>query len=156
MVNILRRIAESECARLGIENPPLFFGQVDSPRVRYMPMQRLLLREDRFLARNGVSRRVSRTLWKAHLACYRIFLKQLRRDVRQSRRNTSSAMAAARDWEFRSFLSKLAISESSLLYLSCLGWKARLGFSVDTGAVRDLLDSLLVGAISPLEASRPS
>jgi hypothetical protein len=135
IANALAHLARCIAARNGS-------GSTDSPepRLYYSPMERLLLREDDYLLREGLPSSAVRALRKAHLACYRMFLSQLRHDVRQSRRIDR--------WEFQPTASRFLLSESALLYLAWLGWKSSLGFTVDIDLLSCLLDGLLLPQIS--------
>jgi hypothetical protein len=148
-------LVDSEFRTLGIDPLPSPHAEL-SPRLRYAPMQRLLLSEDHFLERAMLSAKGAQLLHQAHLACYRMFLKELRAEVRRSRRRTSFAMECSGRWDLQPFLGRLVRSESSLIYLSWLGWKGRFGFRIDVGLMAGLLDYLLLGEISQPEAMTQS
>lgn len=118
-------------------------------------MQRLLVSEQDLFASAGMPESAWRQLRRTHFACYRAFLKELRFEVRNSRRRDAHVMECSGQWDFQPLLGRLLRSESSLIYLAWLGWKARLGFKVDGELMTCLLDYLLSGGISQPEAVTP-
>jgi hypothetical protein len=134
------RLLASEAAHFGVASPLMSVDQTGLPaRVRYAPMQRLLSRDDEhFLLRAGC-RKAAVQLRREHRRCYREFLRNLKRELRNARRLQSLAMASTGQWDFWSLLANVVLSESSLLYLSWLGWKATAGIA---GAARDAAECL--------------
>ena len=138
--NAFVRLLASEAVRLGVA-PPLMLPDEAGPsvRVRYAPMQRLLTQADeRFLRREGCPEAAMR-LRREHRRCYREFLADLRREMRQARRLRGLAMASAGNWDFWSLSAYVVFSECSLLYLGWLGWRHSAGI---TSAARDVTECL--------------
>src|SRR5438270_6860385 len=101
--NAFVRFLTSEAARLGVASPLMLPDEAGSSvRVRYAPMQRLLTHADElFLQREGCPEAAMK-LRREHRRCYREFLNNLRREIRQARRLRGLAMASAGTWDFRS------------------------------------------------------
>jgi hypothetical protein len=154
--NIFVRVLTSEAERLGFETP-----SASSPancielniRERYAPMQRLLTREDeQFLIEQGVPAAAAK-LRRDHRRCYRQFLKNLRRETRKGRELLGLAMASSGKWDFWALLEHRLLTESSLVYLSWLGWKHAAGVTAAAHDVSGCLDFLLAGPRLPLQAT---
>jgi hypothetical protein len=138
--NAFVRLLTSEAMRLGVSSPPISPDEGrSSARERYAPMQRLLtLADEHFLQREGCPK-AARKLRREHRRCYREFLADLRREIRQARQLRGLAMASAGNWDFWSLFAYVVLSECSLLYLGWLGWRHSAGI---TSAARDVTECL--------------
>jgi hypothetical protein len=152
-----RGLVDSEFRRLGIDPlPSVYFSEGASPRLRFSPMKRLLLAENHFLSRARLPETAVRALHRAHFACYRDYLNELRREVRRARRSDAVTMQLDGRWQFPPILRRLLLSESSLIYLEWLGWKFRFGLNVNIALTDELLEYLLTDALSQPEATSPA
>jgi hypothetical protein len=152
--NVFVRLLTSEVVRTGVASPLMLLGE-DGPsvRARYAPMQRLLTRVDeQFLRRQGCPEAAMR-LRREHRRCYREFLADLRREIRQARRLRGLAMASAGSWDFWSLLAYVVLSEFSLLYLGWLGWRHSAGIATAARDVTECLNFLLADPRLPAEAT---
>jgi hypothetical protein len=152
--NAFVRLLASEAMRLGMDSQLLLPDECGSSvRVRYAPMQRLLTRADeRFLQRQGCPKAATK-LRRDHRRCYREFLDNLTRDIRQARRLRGLAMASAGNWDFWSLLEYFVLSECSLLYLGWLGWRHSAGITSAARDVTECLNFLLADPRLPVEAT---
>ena len=152
--NAFVRLLASEAVRLGMDSPLLLPDECGSSvRVRYAPMQRLLTRADeRFLQRQGCPQAAMK-LRREHRRCYREFLDNLRREIRQARRLRGLAMASAGNWDFWSLLEYFVLSECSLLYLGWLGWRHSAGITAAARDVTECLNFVLADPKFPVEAT---
>jgi hypothetical protein len=78
-------------------------------------------------------------LRREHRRCYREFLADLRREIREARRLRGLAMASGGNWDFWSLFAYFVLSECSLFYLGWLGWRHSAGI---TAAARDVTECL--------------
>lgn len=137
--NSFVRLLASEAVRLGVASPLMLPDEGPSLRARYAPMQRLLTQADeQFLRREGCPE-VALRLRHEHRRCYRQFLADLRREIREVRRLRGLAMASAGHWDFWSLFAYVVLSECSLFYLGWLGWRNSAGI---TAAARDVTECL--------------
>jgi hypothetical protein len=152
--NAFVRLLSSEAARLGVTSPVMLADETGaSVRERYAPMQRLLTHADeRFLQREGCPEAAMR-LRREHRQCYRGFLANLRREIRQARRLRSLAMASAGSWDFWSLLAYAVLSECSLIYLGWLSWRHSAGITAAARDVTECLNFLLADPKLPVEAT---
>jgi hypothetical protein len=140
--NALIRMLALELARLGADLP-LFDEEASSVRQRYAPMHRLLSDDDElFLMAQGF-RTAARKLRRQHRNCYFRYLAGLSREIRTARKLGALAMASEENWSFWNLLARMAISETSLLYLRWLGCRHAAGISVAARDVKECLDFLL-------------
>jgi hypothetical protein len=148
------RLLASEAVRLGVASPLTLIDEAGSSVwVRYAPMQRLLTQTDeQFLRREGCPEAAMR-LRREHRRCYRGFLANLRREIRQARRLRGLAMASADSWDFWSLFAYVVLSECSLLYLGWLGWRHCAGITAAARDVTECLNFLLADPRLPVEAT---
>jgi hypothetical protein len=116
-------------------------------------MQRLLSHADEQYLQGKGCPEAAVKLGREHRQCYREFLSDLRRDIREGRRLRGLAMASAGIWDFWSLLEYVLLSETSLLYLRWLGWRHTAGIGTAAGEVTECLNFLLVHPKLPVEAT---